>query len=514
MSAFLAQLRCELRLRGRRTVTLAAILIVIAASWLMLDDPAGGSALMSIDHHRLRYSSGTLAFGSASLGALLLTLEGFYLVRGRTQEDLRCGIAGVLAATPVSNVSLLVARWLGGTAYLLVLAAALLVSTLVLHLVRGEGPLQPGIYLQTYGLAFVPAMMFAAAAAQLADACKPLMGRRGDVAYFILWVVLLAVFPMQGSHAHGQLKAWMLLDPSGLVAGIVQLCRLLGSGNISIGDADFDARLALVDFPHDYWTGGMVSLRLGSCMVSLLLIGLAVVAFHRCAPDRLNATLRSGSGVRLPARLVQRALDPASRAVGALLPLVARLPPGPAAAVAELLVSLVTQPLALVWLVIAWIGPPLGPASDIWAWQAGIALFWGLWASELGARHAQTNTADLGAALSGGGLRRYASRWSAAWLLAMMGNASIVLLKPHALPPLAAGYALLAAVALLLGHLTRSGRSFLALFMLWLLVAVQSRHVAWVDLLGFNGGVIVAADLLAAILLLGLGLVAGRNFTR
>jgi hypothetical protein len=510
MIAFVALLRCELQLRGRRVATLVVLLAVVAASWLMLADPAGGYALMVVDDHRMRYSSETLAFGSASLGAVLLTLAGFYLVRGRMQEDLRSGMAGVLAASPVSSTSLLLARWLGGTTYLLLLALALLGSTLVLHLLRGEGPLQLFVYLRAYVLTFVPAMMFTAAAALLADAWSPLMGRRGDVVYFAFWTVLLAVFPAQGVHAQGQLAPWMVLDVTGLVAGVVRLSALMHSGNIGIGGSDFKADLPLLDFPPAYWTLQMIALRLASGLLPLLPLGLALLAFHRWAPDRVKPVRRAGRSPRSLSRWLALAVSPATRALGALLPLAARLPAGMADVAAELLVSLITQPLAVVWLLLAWIGPLLAPADALLAWQAAIALGWGLWASELGARHAQASFSGLGAALRGGTLRRYASCWGAAWLLGLLANAGVAAVQPGTVAPFLVGYALLAAGAQLLGLLSRGGRSFLALFMFWLLVAVQAPEAPWVDLLGFNERPAVAAQAVATALLLAAGLAISR----
>ncbi len=510
MTAFVALLCCELRLRSRRPATLAVVLAVIAVSWLMLADPAGGYALMVVDDHRVRYSSETLAFGSAGLGAVLLTLAGFYLVRGRMNEDLRSGIWGILAASPVSSTTLLMARWLGGTTYLLLLAAALLGSTLVLHLLRGEAPLQIGTYLQAYGLTFLPAMAFTAAAALLADAWTPLMGRRGDIAYFIFWTVLLALFPAFGSQTQGQLAPWMLLDVTGLVVGVVRLTELMHSGNIGIGASDFKADLPLLNFPANFWTSEMVALRLASGVLPLLPLGLALLAFHRWAPDRVKPARRMGSGAGVLSRWLAASLRPATRALGALLPLAARLPMGMADVAAELLVSLITQPLAALWLLLSWCGPLLAPADSLWGWQAAIALGWGLWASELGARHTEAPYVGIGAALRGGTLRRYASCWGAAWLLGLIGNASVMALQPHAIAPALTGYALLAACALLLGHLSRGGRSFLALFMFWMLMAVQARQIAWVDLLGFNGHAGAGAQGAAAALLLTAGLAVSR----
>lgn len=481
----IALLRCELQLRSRRSATLVALLAVLALSWLMLTDPASGNALMVIDDQRLRYSSGTLALGSAGMGALLFSLAGFYLCRGRMQEDLRSGVAGVLAATPVSSRLLLLARWLGGVAYLLLLAGALLIGTWALHLLRGEGPLQPLVYLQTYALMLLPALLASAAFATLFDAWAPLMGRKGDVAYFFLWVALLGLMPLHEPAADAQLGASLLLDPSGLATSVTRLAQLMGSGNVSIGGGDFKPGLALLEFPEGFWTAEMLLMRLGACLLALPPLLLAMRRFHRYAPDKVRA--RAAGRQNLVMRVANRLLQPATRVLAALLPLVARLPRGPAAVLAELLLCLISQPLALLWLLIAWVGPLAAEPAELWGWQAAIAFGWGLWASELGARDAQANTGALVAALPGGTLRAFWSRWAAALGLGLLANATVMVSATETLPGLLIGLALLSALSLLLGRLTQGGRTFLALFMAWMLMAVQVRGEAWIDLLGFNG---------------------------
>ena len=502
-----ALVRCELQLRSRRASTLVVLLGVLAITWLMLADPAGGYALIVVDQQRLRYSSETLAFGSASLGAVLFSLAGFYLSRGRTQEDLRIGMAGVLAASPLSSRTLLFGRWLGALCYLLLLGLALLLGTLALHALRGEGPIHLGVYLQTYALMLLPPLLAAAAFALLADAWSPLMGRRGDVAYFFFWVCLLALLPLHEPKPGAPLTPLLLFDLSGLASAITQLATLLGTSSISIGGSDFKAELGLRDFPVGMWTAELTALRLSSGVLALPPLLLAFAVFHRYAPERMRASGREGKRSRLSG-LVQRLLSPLTRPAARLLPLAARLPlPAVAATAAELLLSLITQPVALLWLGLAWTGAAVAAPDERWAWQAGIALGWGLWAAELGARDAQCSTASLGASLPGGAVLRQRSRWAAAFALGLLA------LLPLALPRGAAavlacvtGLAMLAALASLLGRLTQGSRAFLALFMVWMLMAVQVRHEAWLDLLGFNGqaqAMQTVVALLAAVLLLG-----------
>lgn len=511
-STFLALLRCELQLRSRRSATLVAVLAVLALTWLMLADPASGNALMVVDDQRLRYSSGTLAFGSAGMGALLLSLAGFYLCRGRVQEDLRSGVAGVLAATPVSSPLLLLARWLGGVAYLLLLAAALLIGTWALHLLRGEGPLQPLVYLQTYALMLLPALLASAAFAALADAWAPLMGRKGDVAYFLLWVAMLGLMPLHEPAPDAQLVGSMLLDQSGLATGVTRIAQLMGSGNVSIGGGDFKAGLALLDFPADFWTAELVLLRLGACLFALPPLLLALKLFHRYSPDKVRA--RAAGRQNGAVCVANRLLQPVTRMLAALLPLVACLPQAAAAVLAELLLSLISQPLALLWLLVACIGPLVAEPAELWGWQAAIAFGWGLWASELGARDALANTGALVAALPGGAQRAFWSRWAAALGLGLLANATLMWRTPEAIPALLVGLALFSALSLLIGRLTQGGRTFLALFMAWMLMAVQVRRVAWVDLLGFNGqlqGLHMGALALAALVLMALGFCLTRR---
>ena len=98
--SFLATLaRTEVRLRMRRLSTVVVLLGVVALSWLMLGDPAEGATLISVGEARVLYTSSALSLGGASLGGLLFSLAGFFLVRGRIAEDLRTNreAAGTLA---------------------------------------------------------------------------------------------------------------------------------------------------------------------------------------------------------------------------------------------------------------------------------------------------------------------------------------------------------------------------------------------------------------------------------
>lgn len=501
-----ALLRVEFLLRSRRPATLLVMLAVLAISWLVVGNPAEGTALVVVGEQRLRYDSQTLAFGSAHFGGLLLGLAGFYLARGRMQEDLRCGLAGVLAATPVANSRLLLARFLGALLFLFALMGVQLLGTWALHALRGEGPWQPGVYLQHYLLLMTPGLILAASCATLCDAWAPLMGRRGDVAYFFLWVLLLSLLPLN-EKAQG-LNPSLLFDIHGLATTMNRMVSAMGTSEIGIGGGEFNAALPLRDFPVGaIWTAEVVTLRLGSALLALAPLLPALALFHRYRPDRVRARSASAAPRRLQ-RVLAAGLAPATRSLARLLPLLARAPAPVAAIGAELLLSLITQPLALLWLLLAWLAPLAAPAHELWGWQAGLLAAWALWAAELGARDGQqAGTQALVAALPGGAARRALSRFVAAWLLGLLGCASLLLRRPELLPALSAGLAAASAAALALGRLSGGSRAFLALFLFWLFVTVQVRDQAWLDWLSLHSqgdATRMAALVLAAVAALGI----------
>ncbi|MBL8515070.1 MAG: hypothetical protein JNJ55_13845, partial [Betaproteobacteria bacterium] len=195
--AFGALVLNELRLRARRVSSIVCLLVVMALIWSMVVDPATGQSFITSKKRAVAYTSEALAMGTSVLAGFIFGLFAFYLARGRTREDLRCRVAGVLAASPVSNVSLILARWVGAMVFLLVLVAGVMATMMVMQAVRGVPPIEPLVYARTYLLLLLPTLAMAAAVAVAADSYAPLMGKGGDVVYFSLWVGQFATVPFQ-----------------------------------------------------------------------------------------------------------------------------------------------------------------------------------------------------------------------------------------------------------------------------------------------------------------------------
>ncbi|MFZ6644733.1 hypothetical protein ACO0LO_03375 [Undibacterium sp. TJN25] len=482
----------EARLRLRRVSTLLVLLTVIVIFWSIAPNPGiSRFTLISVEHARVYYTSSALAMATAKLFAVFFGLAGFYLLRGRMTEDLRSGVGSVIAASRTGNGLFLFGRWLGGVMYLGALAAALLVNILVFHSLRGDGPVQPWIYLQTYLLFLVPVIFFAASCSILFDSVAALMGKAGDVIYFFLWTLQFPLLDHLLATADSQFSSWMIFDISGAGMSLVMLSMKLGLpiSAISKGVTTYSRELQAISLPAVLWGGAMRMSRCATAALALLPLLPAVVLFHRFSPDRVKAGSARHWGS--PLRHINRWLQPLSRLIGFWPRLAASLPGIWGQAVADAALCLLGSPVAIAALLLS-LGASLTVRADSLpqVLVASIAV-WGVLISDISARDFQANTEGLSGVAPGGMLQRHLRHVMAACLLGLLYTGVIAVrwlfLDPVRAATLAAGILSISALATLLGCCSRSARVFLLLFLFWLYVANNAPAAPMLDVVGFNG---------------------------
>jgi hypothetical protein len=506
----------EVRLRLRRLSTLAAVLAVMAVSWAMVVDPAGGTALIVVHGARVLYTSSALALGSASMAGVLFGLAGFYLVRGRAGEDLRSGIGGVIGATPVANAIFLAGRWLGAVAYLGLLVLAFMATMLALHALRGDGPIQVAVYLQAYALLLGPMILFAASSALLFDSWAPLMGKGGDILYFFLWAFQLSLGPQ--SMQAGAPGILALFDFTGMAHAIAALAQHVDTAGLAIGSFEFDPNKAPRMLPQWLFSPDAILERSLACVLATLpaLPALpAALLFHRFSPDRVKAGRARTR--RSPLALLNGWLRPLARLVGPLFALSARLPGTAGQALADLALMLAAAPAGIAALCIALGASLIAPGEVLPGILAGCVAFWGVFVSDTTTRAHSAGCNELGAVAPGGPGRRFLRHWLAATVLgwAFMGVIALRWLTedPVRSAAVVVGVAALAAFACLLGRLARTPRLFLGVFLFGLYVALNVRHLPLLDVVGFNGA--ATGESVVTVLVAGLSaLVAGWVWSR
>lgn len=483
----------EWRLRSRRLSSLVILLAVVGLSWLMVLDPATGSAMMVSKGQRFAYDSQALAFATTLIASLLFGLMSFYLARGRSQEDLRCGTAAALAATPVGNAQLLGARWLGAFGFLLSLGTAVMLTIWVLQLVRGEGPLQPLPYLQMLVLGLAPGLMFCASLAVLADAWAPLMGKRGDALYWLFWIAQFAFLPAALGQKPIVMHAWQVFDINGASPLLVGVSRLLDVSSISVGGGPFDSSLPVLRMPAGLWNAELVTLRVGSMLLALLPLIPAVLLFHRYSPDHAKPRHASGRSrmVRALQWLLQPVMRPLTWVLRQLMRASAGLPGLRGRWLADASLMLLSQPLLTLVMLGCSVATAVVPAVHLPAVLAGLLAAWGMAVADVSSRDLQSGTLSLVSAAPGGarerGWRQALVALGLGWLFTAPALLRWSTSAPRSAIACLAGLLFLSAAATLLGRMTQGSRTFLALFLFGLYLNMQKTGIPVLDMLGLSG---------------------------
>lgn len=479
----------EVRLRMRRLSTLLAVMAMVAISWAMIVDPKTGSSLMAINQSRVLYTSSALAMGSASLLSFIMALIGFFLVRGRIVEDIRSGIGCVIAATPVSNSLFLFSRWLGGVAYMLALALVAMCSIMVLHALRGDGPIQLWVYLQTYLLVLGPMSVFAVSAAILFDSVPLLMGKAGDFLYFIAWVFQVAIVSKIEEMSSGSLSLWLMFDFSGLVSTIVILKTHLLTNNFSIGASTFDPLLTPITLPSNMWTIPMVMLRFGATGLALCLLLPAIVLFHRFSPDKVKQS--HARKRRSPLEILNGWTRPLAKQVQPLLIWSAKLANFFGQVVADIALTFVNAPFAIIVLVVFTVFASLLKLNVLPGLTVFVVAFWGVLISDVSTRDFQAAIEGMTAAVKGGAVRRYYRQLLATMILGFLFSGVIIFRLSFSSPlfalALAVGIMSVSALATSFGKISNTSKTFMSLYLFTLYISTQAASVAELDLFGFNG---------------------------
>ncbi|WP_395007803.1 hypothetical protein [Undibacterium sp.] len=478
----------EVRLRMRRLSTLVAVMAMIAISWAMIVDPKTGSSLMAINQARVLYTSSALAMGSASMLSFLMALIGFFLVRGRIVEDIRSGIGCVIAATPVSNGLFLFSRWLGGVIYMFALIMVAMCSIMVLHALRGDGPIQVLVYLQTYLLVLVPMIVFAVSAAILFDSVPFLMGKAGDFIYFLAWMLQLSIISKIEEMSAGSLSSWLVLDFSGLVSTIVVLKTHLLTNNFSLGASTFNPLVAPITLPVNMWSWQMFVLRLSTAGLALTLLLPAIPLFHRFSPDKVKQS--HARKRRSPLEILNGWTRPLAKQVQPLFIWSAKSANFMGQVVADIALTFVHSPFAIIALVVLTGLAALLKLSALPGLTIFAVAFWGVLVSDISTRDFQAAIESMTGAVRGGAVRRYFRQLLATILLGFLFTGVIIFRLGFATPffalALVIGIISVSALASSLGKLTNTSKTFMSLFLFTVYVATQADKVAMLDIFGFN----------------------------
>lgn len=303
----LADLRQRLRV-PRTWVVLVALAI---ASWWSFPPIEADYLTVSIGGAagaRAHYSSAWIGLVIAAIQGAMLSLAGFYVVRGTVVRDLETGAWQLLVATPMNRAGYLLAKWCSHMAVFALLLSGAVAVGVAAQLLRDE---VPGIdlveLLKPVALVALPALGLTATLAVWFDLVPWLRRTAGNVVFFFVWVFLLAGTATQGG------GTWMG-DPQGMLAveqALAPVAVAMGGepGGLSVGVQVLQgARPVLFDWTH--WdVGAEVLAGRGFWMaLAVLLLLAATPLLDRFAAHRGSKASLSTEGRNL--RLLDAVLAP------------------------------------------------------------------------------------------------------------------------------------------------------------------------------------------------------------
>ena len=183
----------DVRIRMARTSSVVVLVALCILVYVMVPDLSTGRALMKVNGHRALYNSVTIALATSSLCAVLLGMAGFYLTSNTLRRDVETRTGYVIASTPVRNSEYLAGKLLGNIAFLTLVVIVYVLNVMAMQLLRGEAPVEPLTYAAMFLAVVGPVIVVVSSIALMFECVRPLSGRIGDIAYFFLWVMLLAV---------------------------------------------------------------------------------------------------------------------------------------------------------------------------------------------------------------------------------------------------------------------------------------------------------------------------------
>ncbi|KOV35358.1 hypothetical protein ADK60_09475, partial [Streptomyces sp. XY431] len=284
----------DFRDRIRRPAYAVTLLAAVGLGLLAVPPADGHWAILALGSYRGEYNSAYVGAATALAGTLWLTLGGFYVVRKGLGRDEETGVGQLLAAAPLRNAELMLAKFLGNLLVLGSMLGVLALTAPALQLVRGEDrALDPVSLLTPFLVLTLPLLAATAALAVLFETVPLLRGGLGNVTWFAFAPALLIAGEAPGAPFGGL----------GLGPVAASLRDTLAARGVDLGGDDFSLGLTKTDSPLEafHWDGadygaGFLAQRLLLVLLAVALAALPALWFTRFDPARTRAAERHPDG--------------------------------------------------------------------------------------------------------------------------------------------------------------------------------------------------------------------------
>ncbi len=306
--AFYHTVKADLLERIRSYGFLIVLLLTLLAAYIFVPSTDAGYMTIKLSSDTGLYRG---IYNSAWIGAmvslpttLFLSLFGFYVIKNAVGRDRSTGVGQIIATTPLSKPLYMLGKATSNFAVLAVIVGIMMAGTLVMQLLRGEvssidllALWSPFIFL------VLPAMAVVASVAVLFESVSFLSGGIGNIVYFIVYMIVLAILLTSAGSALPNNDLAYLSDMFGtsIATSSLQVAAHAAypsfvPGHWSMGFAPVDRPPGLFTWNGIQWTPLII---LGRLFWVIVAGGLALVAsvFFDRFDSSINVTKKSRKAV-------------------------------------------------------------------------------------------------------------------------------------------------------------------------------------------------------------------------
>ncbi len=425
-----------------------------------------------------------------------LSLVGFYIVKGSVNRDYTTGVGQIMATTPLNRPMYMLGKWLSNFAILGLTILILLLEGIVMNLLAGVARFDLAALAAPLLIIALPCVGLVAALAVLFESVSWLRGGLGNVAYFFVFIVAISASPLSSAfrkpgtpiNPYMDFNGWQIIGDSIQRAATAAYPGSAGIFGFIGGTSLADPQLFLWNGVS--WTADILLSRLFFLAIAAGLVMVSALFFDRFNPARLLRIKQTKTRSIAPQPTAASAaihvpnvhLTPLARTrtrfrFGALF-------------LAELKLFMKGQRwwwyVIALGLVVAQLFTPLGVTRSLllaaWVWPILIL-------SGLGCRENRFDTRQIVFTAP----HPIANQLPAAWLsafvvIAAMGAGALIkfILLGETVSALGwlIGSAFIPTLALVLGTLTGSGKTFEAVYVVWMYAL--TRKVSPLDFAGLT----------------------------
>jgi hypothetical protein len=274
--------RADFLERVRRYSFLVTLLMAVYFGYLA----ASGKIMLQVGNMRGVYNSAWIGALMSLVATTFLSLAGFYVVKNTIERDRATRVGEILAATPISKLLYMIGKWLSNFMVLGVMVTILAISGLAMQFWQGEDAhVELWNLLSPFLLVALPAMAVTAALAVAFETIPGLRGGFGNVAYFFVWVLGLAVPTSLAENGNTGAFDWPGL---GIIWNSMRVAaKTENTGfSFSLDVGSFNLGHPTFLWNGITWTGGMVLFRIAWIVFALALVSFSALLFDRFDPAR------------------------------------------------------------------------------------------------------------------------------------------------------------------------------------------------------------------------------------